>query len=115
MDYDGDMAPMYPKGSPDFLTWCENFYTELLAGYDIDPTWKSMWQEPGNSHALIYTFQNAEDQKYRREVIYSFWKFKELSQEAYQFLESLQTSEWKEDAAEVLKNFPMDKRAKKRI
>lgn len=109
IDYNGDMMPMYPKGSPDFLTWCENFYSELLAGYDIKPTWKFMWQEPGDAHALIYAFQNAEDQEYRKEVIYSFGKFKELSQEAYQFLESLQTSEWKEEVAEVLKEFPMDK------
>lgn len=107
MDYDCDRAPMYPKGSPDFLTWCENFYSELLAGYDVTPTWKFMWQEPGNAHALIHAFQNTKDQKYRKEVIYSFCKFKDLSQEAYQFLESLRTSEWREDASEVLKKFSM--------
>ena len=105
LDYDGDDPPMWPKGSPDFLTWCENFYSELLAGYDIRPIWKFMWQEPGDDSALICAFQNAEDIEYQKEVLYSFCKFKKLSKKAQQFLESIQEPELHEEAAKVLKNF----------
>ncbi len=105
LDYDGDCAPMWPKGSPDFLTWCENFYSELLAGYDIKPTWKFMWQEPGDDNALICAFQNAEDIEYQKEVLYSFCKFKELSQKARQFLEDVDEPHLREEAAKVLQEF----------
>lgn len=105
LDYDGDCPPMWPKGSPDFLTWCENFYSELLAGYDIRPTWKFMWQEPGDDSALIYAFQNAEDIEYQKEVLYSFCKFKELSKKARQFLENIEEPQLQEEAAKVLESF----------
>lgn len=89
LDYDGDMAPMWPKGSPDFLSWCENYYSELLAGYDINPTWKFMWQEPGNTEALIHAFQSATDLEYKKDVLLSFIKFPNLPEDARLFLESL--------------------------
>jgi len=103
LDYDGDTAPMWPKGSPDFLTWCENFYSELLAGYDINPTWKFMWQEPGDTNALIRAFQNATDLTYQKEVLYSFLKFPKLPDEAQSFLKSLQNHpELKETIKEII-------------
>ena len=105
LDYDGECAPMWPKGSPDFLTWCENFYSELLAGYDIAPTWKFMWQEPGDENALIRAFQSAEDREYKREVLYSFCKFKKLSKTAKKFLENLLNSEFQDEVTKVLQDF----------
>ncbi len=105
LDYDGDCAPMWPKSSPDFLTWCENFFSELLAGYNIMPTWKFMWQEPGDETALIDSFQKAEDTQYQREVLYSFCKFKSLSKKTLQFLENVQSLELQEEVADVLQHF----------
>ncbi len=105
LDYDGECAPMWPKDSPDFLTWCENFYSELLAGYDIAPTWKFMWQEPGDENALIRAFQSAEDREYKREVLYSFCKFKKLSKTAKKFLENLLNSEFQDEVTKVLQDF----------
>lgn len=105
LDYDGDCAPMWPKNSPNFLSWYENFFSELLAGYNIYPTWKFMWQEPGDAHALILAFQNAEDKEYKKEVLYSFYKFKKLSQETQKFLKSIQKSELEKEATEILKDF----------
>lgn len=105
LDYDGDMAPMWPKNSPDFLTWCENYYSELLAGYNINPTWKFMWQEPGDTNALIHAFNNQKDKKYQKEVLYSFCKFQKLTKEAACFLKSIEHPEFQKIAAEVLKYF----------
>ncbi len=102
LDYDGDMAPMWPKGSPDFLTWCENYYSELLAGYDIHPTWKFMWQEPGDEDALIQAFQNTPDLTYKEEVLFSFLKFPKLSDKARSFLQSLQNSKLQETIKKVI-------------
>lgn len=102
LDWEGDFAPMWPKGSYDFLTWCENFYSELLAGYDINPTWNFMWQEPGNEEALIRAFHNQKDRKYQKEVLYSFRKFQSLSEEAYTFLKSVQYPEFQDTVTEIL-------------
>lgn len=105
LDYEGDYAPMWPKGCPDFLTWCENFYSELPAGYDIHPTWKFMWQEPGDTDALIRAFNDQKDRKYQKEVLYSFRKFQRLSKEAYCFLKNIQHPEFEEVAAEIIEYF----------
>ncbi len=102
LDYNGDLAPMWPKGSPDFLTWCENYYSELLAGYHIHPTWKFMWQEPGDEDALIHAFQNAPDLIYKKEVLFSFLKFPKLSEKTRCFLENLQNPNLQETVKKVL-------------
>ena len=108
LDYNCCNAPMWPKGSPDFLAWYENFFSELLAGYDISPTWKFMWQEPGDEQALMRAFQNTEDRQYQKEVLNSFRKFRELSEAASHFLESVQESELRECAQKALQKFPSD-------
>lgn len=105
LDYNGCCAPMWPKGSPDFLSWCENYFSELLAGYNIDPTWEFMWQEPGNERALMRAFQGTEDKQYQEEIIYSFCKFKKLSEEVRCFLESVLESELRDAAQKVLRHF----------
>ena len=105
LDYDGDCAPMWPKGSSDFLDWNENFYSELLAGYDIDPTWKFMWQEPGNTKALIRAYQKADDLEYKKEVIWSFQKFETLPKAAEPFFADLQDPELQACVEEVRKYF----------
>lgn len=105
LDYNGCCAPIWPKSSPDFLSWCENFFSELLAGYDIEPTWEFMWQEPGDDHALMRAFWNTEDKRYQEEVLCSFCKFKKLSKEAYDFLESIQEAELRDAAQKVLRHF----------
>ena len=94
MDYDNEMAPMWPKDSPDFLTWCENFYSELLAGCSISPTWKFMWQQPGDEDALIRAFRRSEDEAYRKEVLLSFGKFPRLAPKARAFLQGIQEPEY---------------------
>lgn len=105
LDYGSDLAPMWPKGFPDFLSWYEIFFTELLAGYDIKPTWKFMWHEPGDVDALIGAFQSTKDNKYREEVLYSFCKFTALSRKAYEFLKEISHSEFGDIIEEVLKHF----------
>ena len=105
LDYNCCNAPMWPKGSPDFLAWYENFFSELLAGYDISPTWKFMWQEPGDEQALMRAFRNTEDRQYQEEVLYSFRKFRELSEDARRFLESVQDPELRECARKALQKF----------
>lgn len=102
LDYDDDMAPMWPKASPDFLTWCENFYSELLSGYQISPTWRFMWQEPGDEGALIQAFQQASDVEYRKEVLFSFDKFPRLSSETVEFLQGITDPEYQDAIAELL-------------
>lgn len=110
LDWDGDCAPMWPKGSSDFLDWNENFYSELLAGYDIYPTWKFMWQEPGNTKALIRAYQKAEDLEYKKEVICSFQKFNTLPKAAEPFFASIQEPELKKCAEDIREYF--DKKAR---
>lgn len=102
LDYDGEKAPMWHKGGADFLSWCEDFYSELSAGYNISPTWRFMWQQPGDENALISAFQNNMDKQYREEIIYSFLKFGELSGEARQFLEDIRESEFADVVQKVL-------------
>ena len=106
LDYDGDMPPMWPKGSPDFLTWYENFFCELLADYKIYPTWKFMWQEPGEESDLIRALKEAEDLQYQKEVLGSFYKFKKLSDTTPQFLQSIkEPAALQEIAEDVLQYF----------
>ncbi len=105
LDYDGESAPMWPKGAHDFLTWCENFYAEWLAGYDICPLWNFMWQQPGNVDELICAFNNQKDKKYRQEVLYSFRKFSSLSEKASAFLESISYPEFQDTVVEILGYF----------
>ena len=105
LDYNCEAPPMWPKSSPDFLTWYENFFSELLAGYDIDPTWKFMWQEPGDSEALMKAYQNAPDETYRQEVLGSFCKFPKLDEKARQFLCGLDSK----TAGEILAYFKDNK------
>lgn len=93
LDYDGNCAPMWPKGSSDFLDWNENFYSELLAGYDIDPTWKFMWQAPGNTKVMVRTFMGTKDLKAKKEIIWSFQKFKTLPRAAEPFFADIQDPE----------------------
>ena len=87
LDWDGDCAPVWPKGSPDFLTWCEKFHSELLAGYNISSIWRFMWQEPGDEAALIRAYGTARDGEYPQEVLNSFYTFQKLSEETRLFLE----------------------------
>lgn len=110
LDWDGDCAPMWPKGSSDFLDWNENFYSELLAGYDIYPTWRFMWQEPGNTKALIHAYRKAEDLEYKKEVICSFQKFNTLPKAAEPFFASIQEPELKKCAEDIREYF--DKKAR---
>ncbi len=105
LDYNRDLPPIWPKGSPNFLDWCENFYFELLAGFISDGTWNFMWQEPGDDYALMSAFENSVEPKYREEVLYSFCKFPRLSTEAHIFLESIQQPEFQKAISEVLQYF----------
>lgn len=105
LDWDGDCAPMWPKGGSAFLDWNENYYSELLAGYKIDPTWRFMWQEPGNTDSLIHAFQQAGDLEYKKDVILSFTKFEALSQTAQSFLAGVQEPELKNSITRVLEAF----------
>ena len=105
LDYDGDCAPMWPKGSSDFLDWNENFYAELLAGYEIYPTWQFMWQVPGNAEALIQAFQQAEDLEYKKEAIWSFCKFEALPKAAEAFFAGIQDPELKKCVEDVREHF----------
>jgi len=103
LDYDGDLPPMWPKGSAYFLDWCENWFSELASGYNVFPTWKFMWQQPGDEAALIRAYQTASNQKYRNEVLWSFQKFPTLSKEAIQFLKSVSEPEHQEFIEDLLK------------
>lgn len=105
LDYNCDTAPMWPKGCPDFLTWCEAFYSELLAGYDINPTWKFMWMQPGDTADLIEAFYTETNMEYRKEILQSFIKFPSLSKQARGFLHSVAEPEFKEIAHSVLEYF----------
>lgn len=115
LDYGSDLPPMWPKGFPDFLTWCESFFSELISGYDISPTWKFMWQEPGDFDTLISAFQNTKDNNYRKDVLYSFCKFPKLSSTAYEFMKGISDLEFQNIIKEVLAhfNYNVDKRTKK--
>ncbi len=96
LDWDGDCAPMWPKGSSDFLDWNENFYSELLAGYEIYPTWRFMWQAPGNTKAMVRTFKQARqagDLACQKEIVLSFCKFKTLPKAAEPFFADIQDPE----------------------
>ncbi len=103
MDYDYDCPPMWPKGSAWFLDWCENWFFELASGYDIYPTWKFMWQQPGNQKALIDAYLNAPNKKYRDEVLWSFPKFPTLSADSKQFLRGISEPEYQEFLEKILK------------
>ncbi|MCI8927970.1 MAG: hypothetical protein HFI96_09730 [Lachnospiraceae bacterium] len=109
LDYDRSSAPIWPKKSPNFLDWCENFYSELLAGFIDDSgqvlTWRFMWQEPGDEHSLISAFENSVEQKYCEDVLYSFCKFQRLSTKAHTFLKSIQQPEFQKAISEVLQYF----------
>lgn len=105
LDYDKSSAPIWPKKSPNFLDWCENFYSELLAGYIDDSTWRFMWQEPGDDCALISAFQNTIEYQYREDVLYSFCKFPHLSVEARNFLKGIRQPEFQKAISEVLQYF----------
>lgn len=110
LDWDGDCAPMWPKGSSDFLDWNENFYSELLAGYDIYPTWKFMWQAPGNTKAMVRTFMGTKDMEAKKEIIWSFQKFKTLPKAAEPFFASIQEPELRKCAEDIREYF--DKKAR---
>ncbi len=103
LDYDYDCPPMWPKGSAYFLDWCENWFSELASGYDIYPTWKFMWQQPGDADSLIRAYQTAPNQKYRTEVLWSFQKFPTLSKETIQFLKGISEPEYQEFIEDLLK------------
>lgn len=110
LDYDGCDAPMWPKGSSDFLDWNENFYSELLAGYDISPTWKFMWQAPGNTKAMVRTFMGTKDMEAKKEIIWSFQKFKTLPKAAEPFFASIQEPELRKCVEDIREYF--DKKAR---
>lgn len=103
LDWDHDCPPMWPKGSAAFLDWCENWFSELAAGYDIYPTWKFMWQQPGDTEALLRAYRNAPGKNYRDKVLWSFQKFPELTEEAVQFLTSIDAPEHQEFIETLLK------------
>lgn len=105
LSYGSDLAPIWPKGFPDFLTWCESFFTELLSGYDISPTWRFMWQMPGNEEELINAFKNSSDKSYCKDVLYSFCKFTKLSQRTCEFMESISDPEFQDIIKEVSMRF----------
>ena len=105
LDYNCDTPPMWPKGCPDFLTWCEAFYSELLAGYDIEPTWKFMWMQPGDTADLIEAFYIETNIAYKKEILQSFFKFSTLAEEGKNFLKGIIDSEFKEIANDILKYF----------
>ena len=105
LDYDGDCAPMWPKGSAYFLDWCENWFRELASGYDIDPTWKFMWQQPGDENALRRAYQTAPNKEYRDEVLWSFRKFPKLSEETMEFLQGISDPEHREFLENLLKKY----------
>ena len=105
LDYDRSSAPIWPKKCPNFLDWCENFYSELLAGFIDDSTWRFMWQEPGDDYALISAFQNSVEYKYREDVLYSFCKFQRLTTKAHTFLKGIQQPEFQKTISEILQYF----------
>lgn len=105
LDYGSSLPPMWPKGFPDFLTWYESFFSELISGYDISPTWKFMWQEPGNADILISAFQNTMDNEYRKDVLCSFCKFPTLSAKAYEFIKGISDPELQDTIKKVLAHF----------
>lgn len=111
LDYNRSSAPIWPKKSPNFLDWCENFYSELLAGFIDNSTWRFMWQEPGDEYALISAFQNSVEHKYLEDIIYSFYKFPHLSVESRSFLKGIQQPEFQKAISEVLQYF--DKKGEK--
>lgn len=104
LDYTG-CAPMWPKGCPDFLTWCEEFYSELLAGYDINPTWKFMWMQHGDVADLINAFENEPIIENKKDILLSFSKFSTLSQESLDFFKSITDSEFQETIETIMKYF----------
>ena len=103
LDYDYDLAPMWPKGSAWFLDWCENWFSELASGYDIYPTWKFMWQQPGDENALIHAYHSAPNEAYRKEVLWSFRKFPSLPEDALCFLRGISDPEQQEFLENLLK------------
>ncbi len=105
MDWDGDCAPMWPKGLPDILTWYEQFFSEKLAGYEISPTWKFMWQQPGDEDDLIQAFHESGDIEWKKEILWSFYKFKKISDKTYDFLAGLRGSEFEKEAVDLIKYF----------
>ena len=111
LDYNGDTAPMWPKGCPDFLTWCEEFYSELLAGYDINPTWKFMWMQHGDVADLINAFEKETSIENKEDILLSFTKFDTLSQESLDFFKSITDSKFQEIIQTVIEYF--EKKSKK--
>lgn len=105
LDYNHDTPPMWPKGCPDFLTWCEAFYRELLAGHDINPTWKFMWMQPGYTADIIAAFYEETNTAYKKEILQSFFKFQILPKEGYQFLKSVKDPDFIETAESILAYF----------
>ena len=73
------------------------------AGYDIYPTRKFMWQQPGDTGALIRAYWNAPNKKYQDEVLWNFQKFPEVTAEAVQFLTSIDALEHQEFIENLLK------------
>lgn len=112
LDYDCDTPPMWPKGSPDFLTWCENFYSEIIAHYEVmGKTWNFMWMQPGGVDELIKAFEEETNTEYKKDILLSFIKFDSLSQEIQDFLGNIINPEFQETIIEIYNHF--NKKSKK--
>lgn len=85
LDWEEAYPPIWPKSSSNFLDWCENWFQEILAGYEVRPG-NFMYYEIGTEEDLIKSFSNHEDEKYKREVLHSFSKFSSISESTIDFL-----------------------------
>lgn len=103
LDWEDLYPPIWPKSCSNFLDWCENWFSEILAGYKVCPG-AFMTTEIGTENNLIKSFNNHEEEKYREEVLYSFMKFTSLSNNTIQFLRDKKVY-FKKPVEEVFKSF----------
>jgi hypothetical protein len=100
LDWDGDCPPIWPKSSFNFLDWCENWFKEIVDGYNVEPG-SFMYHEIGTQEDLMHSFYNGKNEQYKREVLYSFAKFSLLNNSTIDFLKEQQKT-YKE-TAQILK------------
>ena len=72
----------------------------VLGQFDPRPFLKG-WQAPGNTKAMVRTFMGTKDMEAKKEIIWSFQKFKTLPKAAEPFFASIQEPELRKCAEDI--------------
>lgn len=83
-DWDAEQMP-YDTGM-DFLTWYESFFQEIIAGNQVSAYG---YRILGTEQELISRFRASDDRALQSKVLYSFTRFKSISQETHSFFTKL--------------------------